>query len=89
VNLYKWYVPFATGHAYIATPLAAAEAIAVNLACDWSTPGSHCLDAAASVRFTLPGWSNRSICLCVSVCPSNRLYCSPALKVKENLILRI
>lgn len=65
VNLYKWYVPLATGHAYIATPLAAAEAIAVYLACDWSTPGSHCLDAAASIRFTLPGWTNRSICLCV------------------------
>jgi len=72
VNLYKWYVPFATGHAYIATPLAAAEAIAVNLACDWSTPGSHCLDAAASVRFTFPyraGATEASAC----VCPSARL----------------
>lgn len=52
VNLYKWYVPLTTGHAHTAMPLAAAEAIAVYLACDWSPPGSHCLDAAASVRFT-------------------------------------
>ncbi len=51
VNLYKWYVPQKTGHAHTTMPLAAAEAFAVYLPCDWSAPALS-LDAAASVRFT-------------------------------------
>lgn len=38
VNLWKWYVPLTTGHAHTAMPLAAAEAFAVYLSCDWSAP---------------------------------------------------